>query len=227
MRQAVPASARVAAFAALAALCGCAALGFGGERAVRSTSLPVELATWVAADVCRGTFPSADPNPLHAGAPVVRHDPGHFEVVSGRSWHEAYRCAMNGRVRGPQARLRDGELAFEGAHFMPSPHFTDVRGSSDAVFVSIEVGPDSTTVVTWTYGEPGAENLAPARRALAQSKPCADGAHADQEQPVEDPLEVRHPPAAVVPRDLYVQRSGNRPELDASKEVEGEREPDC
>lgn len=136
-----PARAGLALVAALALLVSCQSWSIGlasGDVALISR-LPPATAAWLAAETARDCFPSADPVPQHAGAPIVQTAPDRFVVDCARRPPGGYRIAMSGRIRPP--RFRGPELIASAgeAVFAPAGTATSVApGAVDRAVVRID-----------------------------------------------------------------------------------------
>jgi hypothetical protein len=120
-------------------LAACSTIGWGDAPRGRIPSrLPVDVAAWAAADTCRDRFTGADPVPWHAGAPLLRHADGSYEIAIGRADGESHRVAMNGRIMRPEpigVRTSDPSRA----RFLPAES-TVLSGTAD--WLDIRVTPD-------------------------------------------------------------------------------------
>src|SRR6185436_14298431 len=101
-----PAARAGVALAAIALLVSCQSWSIGlaiGDVALISR-LPPATAAWLAAETARDCFPSADPVPQNAGAPIVQTARDRYVIDCARRAPSGYRMAMNGRIDPPSFR---------------------------------------------------------------------------------------------------------------------------
>ena len=142
-----------AGLSATALLLGsCAALGFGRPHATGSleTTLPPDIAAWLAAEACRAEHPGADPLPLHPGAPVLRHAEDDYEIRYNRAPPQGYRVFTNGRLVPPELEaLREGgrPLPLTAVSFLAAPHASGHRAPGpDEVRIRIRATPQGSRI---------------------------------------------------------------------------------
>ncbi len=149
-------------------LAGCSLLGLAGpqQNMELQSSLDVDVAAWLVADICRHEFPGADPLPQHAGAPVLRYSANHFQVYISRGIDDGYRIALNGRLTPPRIALpveqNPQPCKLSNVDFLPAAEkCSHASGTLDEVHITIQSNGKSGCRLELQFeGEPARGKLA-------------------------------------------------------------------